>query len=270
MTRIITVASQKGGVGKTTTTLNLGFSLGRLGNRVLLVDTDPQGSIGLATNLRKRTQHGMVQVIRGELSLEKVISITKDRTMGVLGTGALEPDDAILLEDAARDGRLKAVIAECATAFDYVIVDAPAGVGSQVSALLEASDGVILVLRAQALALKSLPTLLRLIHHVRETRNAKLLLEGILFTVRHHELPEENKSCEEFLQGLPAPFFFETQIPYDPRFEEASGKCIPLALLKGGEDLSRIFLDLAVEFRAREARRISPQGGQDESTDGLF
>jgi chromosome partitioning protein len=270
MTRIITVASQKGGVGKTTTTLNFGYSLSRLGSRVLLVDTDPQGSIALATNLKKRTQYGMVQVLRGELPLGKVLSITKDRKMAILGVGALQPEDPILLEDAARNGNLKALIAECAPGFDHVILDAPAGVGSLTSSLLEVSQGVLLVLRAQTLAIKSLPVFLRLLHHIRETRNPQLVLEGILFSMRHLESAVENENCGEFLHGLPSQLFFETQIPHDERFEQASGKSVPLALLRGGEDLARVFMDLAMEFKAREARRVSPEGDQDESTDGLL
>ncbi len=269
MSRIIAIASQKGGVGKTTTALNLGFSLSRFGQRVLLVDADPQGGIALASNLKRRTTRGLVQVLRGECALESVVAPTRDGTMAALGSGASDPLDAMELEDAARDGRLGALLRQAADGFGYVFLDAPAGVGCIVHALLRASHGVLLALRCQSLSVKSLPALLRLIRYVQEGESPGLRLEGAVLTLRDERSPSEEQIRKDFLASLPEGVVFRTEIRFDEAFERASLKALPVALLPEAQAAARTYMDLALEFRERETRRDG--GGEEhEHVQGLF
>ena len=144
MARVITVASQKGGVGKTTTVLNLGFSLSCLGQKVVLIDGDPQGGMTVASNLKKRTQSGLVNLLRNDSRFEDVVIPTRYETMALVGTGATDPKDALYFEKEARGGNLRKIIGSIAEGYDYAIIDAPAGMGSIAAVLLAMSNSVLI------------------------------------------------------------------------------------------------------------------------------
>lgn len=269
MGRILTVASQKGGVGKTTTALNLGYTLARLGHSVLLIDGDPQGGIAIASNLKKRTEAGLVHLLRGEATAEEVVAKTKSGGMSVVGSGVASPADTICIEEAARDGRLKSAIEGICGGYDYVFLDAPAGVGGIVTSLLGISDGVILMLRCRTLVLKSLPIFLKLLREVRDQHNPALQLEGALVTMWNGGNELERQTLAELLQSVPEALFFRTVIPEDDNFEHASIKAVPAILLSGGRETARPYLELAMELKEREVLR-GIGGDADEQTDGLF
>ena len=269
MTRILTVASQKGGVGKTTTALNLGYMLGRLGDKVLVVDADPQGGMAIASNLRKRTEMGLVQLLSGQLTPEEVITHTRDGSLSMVGSGVVEPEDTESLEGAARNGDLQHALESLVHGFDYVFIDAPAGVGGLVTALLGASDDVLLMLRCRALSLKSLPAFLKLIRYVRRDRNPRLRLEGTLVTMYHADSALESEFLAELETTMPEALVFRTVVKHDQRFEAASIRSLPVSLLPDGRDVARPYLELAIEFKEREAMRRF--GGEvDEHVEGLF
>lgn len=269
MGRVITIASQKGGVGKTTTTLNLGYSLSRFGNRVLLLDCDPQGGLTLATNLKKRTELGLINQLMGGKSPSEIIMHTKDGHLAVAGIGRLDPEDVFMLDEFAKDGRLSAGVRKLAEGFDYVLVDAPAGVGGLVTSLLFASDAVIVVALCRALSIKSLPLLLNLVRWVREHRNPGLAIEGVLLTMFDSANETERELSGEIRATLPEELFFRTAIPYLPCFEKASLRSIPIGMLQEGEEAARRYQDLAWELKERELNR-QQGGGSDELVTGLF
>ena len=172
MRRIITIASQKGGVGKTTTALNLGYNLSRLGGRVLIVDGDPQGGITIASNLKKRTTMGIVNVLKKECGPGDIVMTTRENTLSIAGIGAMEPEDVLFFEAEALKGSLKELLRSLSREYSYVIVDAPAGIGGIVTSLLGASDSVIMVVHCRTLSLKTLPSFLKLIQWVKDKQNA--------------------------------------------------------------------------------------------------
>ncbi len=269
MGRILTVASQKGGVGKTTTALNLGYTLARLGHSVLLVDADPQGGIAIASNLKKKTDVGLVHLLRGEVSAEEVAVTTKDGSMSIVGSGVMTPADTVCIEDAAREGKLQLAIQGICEGYDYVFLDAPAGVGGIVTSLLTVSDGVILMLRCRSLVLKSLPIFLKLLREVRFQHNPALQLEGALVTMWQGDNELERQTLKELAQSVPEALFFRTVIPEDDNFEHASIKAVPVILLPGGRETARPYLELAMELKERELLRGIGEDA-DEQTDGLF
>lgn len=269
MRRIITIASQKGGVGKTTAALNMGYNLSRLGGRVLVVDCDPQGGIAVASNLKKRTSKGLVNVLRNECRPSEIVMTTRENTLAIAGIGSLEPEDALYFEAESAKGRLRDLLRELASDFSYVIIDAPAGVGAIVTALLSASDSVIMVTQCRTLSLKTLPAFLKLVHWIREKKNPSLHFEGIIINMIDSQNPYELQLYDEAQKMFPPDAFFRTTIPYDRSFEQASSKAVPVSLLKGGQDAARNYMDLAMELKERELRR-EIGGARDEDVEGLF
>ncbi len=269
MARTLIIASQKGGVGKTTTALNLSYTLAQLGNRVLLVDSDPQGGIAIASNLRRKTSQGLVHLLRGDVAPDDVIIPTRDGRLSVLGSGVEEPEDTTLLEESSRNGALEAIVRDTAGDYDYVFLDTPAGVGGIVEALMGVSDGVILMMRCRTLLLKTLPIFLKLIRRVRSTRNPRLRLEGALVTMWHDGDPLEKEILSELTARVPEALFFRTVIPYDSRFERASVKGIPVILLPGGTDAGKPYLELAMELKEREVLR-NVEIEADDHVEGIF
>lgn len=268
MGKIITVASHKGGVGKTTSVLNLGFSLSRFGQKVMLVDSDPQGAIAISTNLKKRTTKGLINLLKNDSKPEQVIVSTKDKTMGILGIGELEPEDVFLIEKEARKGTLGKLIRSVAKGYDYVFLDAPAGTSSVVTALLSVSDSVLVPVNCRVFAVKTLPGFLKLIRRVREKLNTSLRLEGIIITMVEDK-PSNHAVFEQITNSFPPTVLYETYIPYDESFEIASSKAIPVGMLPGGEDMAQSYMNLAIEFKKRELNDKT-RGVSDEDVEGLF
>lgn len=268
MTRIICVASQKGGVGKTTTALNLGYTLSRVGSRVLLIDGDPQAGMTLATSLRARTDKGLIDVLRGDLAPTDVIAKTRDASLSVAGIGDVEPEDVFLLENEQQRLRMAGVIRELASGYDHVFLDAPAGVGGLVATLLSASDSAMLVVTPRLLSLTSLPPFLSLLLWIQEHRNPRLSLEGVLIAMHDPGNAKENEIIGELRTAFPSGSVFRVTIPYDESFEAATERSLPVALLPGGSSLARPYLELAVELKSRELAGAS--GGGDDTLRGLF
>jgi chromosome partitioning protein len=273
MARVITIGSQKGGVGKSTTVLNLGYSLSRLGQRVLLVDADPQSGMSIATNLSRRAKAGLVQILLGTVEPLEAVTFTRDRALAGLNTGIVDPADAFYLESASRDGRLAPVFAALDGEFDYVLLDAPAGVGSLVHGLLAASHGTILVVRCQTILVKSLPAFLKAVQYARDTVNPGLRLIGALMTMRDPRDVLDEQLSHELIESFPASVFFKTQIPLDPVYEIASQRAVPVArlsgALQGARTAANAYMDLALEFRERDAV-YHTRGAGDEDAEGLF
>jgi len=123
MGKIIAIASQKGGVGKTTTALNLGYCMTRFGSKVLLIDGDPQGGMSIASNLSTQTNLGLMNLVKNTAKANEIVLTTRDKTMGILGLGRLQPDDVLLLENEARTGNLGMLIRTLTKGYDYIIID---------------------------------------------------------------------------------------------------------------------------------------------------
>ena len=268
MKRVLTIASHKGGVGKTTTALNLAYSLGRIVGQVLLVDLDPQSGLAHATNLHRRTRRGLIDFLKREATAAEVRATTRDGVLTLVGTGEVAPADVGLLERAAVDGSLRTAVEELAEGFRYVVIDAPAGVGAVVRGILEGSDGTILVINCRAITVRAIPTFLALVQDVAGGANPGLRLEGVLISTFDARSSSEAGLLEEVRATLPSDLLFRTVLPHDEAVEEASLRSIPIALHRGGEAMARLYLDLALELRERELEMM--QGRSDDEEPSLF
>ncbi len=267
MGKIITVASHKGGVGKTTTTLNAGYSLSRFGQKVLIIDSDPQGGMTIASNLKRRTDKGLVQLLKNEIKPEQAVIPTKDKQMAFLGSGVTEPEDVFLFDREARKGTLGKLITSVSEKFDYTFIDAPAGLGAIVTSLLSVSNSVLVPVGCSSIAVRTLPLFLKLIRKIRAKFNNNLMLEGVLMTL----VDENSASCaevfDEVRNSFPSNVLFDSYIPYDEAFERAGIKSVPAAMLKGATEAAQAYMDLAIELKNREMQADRKEKDDDE---GLF
>jgi chromosome partitioning protein len=269
MGKIIMVASQKGGVGKTTVSFNLAYNLGKMGNSVLLLDGDPQGGIAIASNLRNKTKLGILDIILGRCTYEEAIQKTKNGFMSVLGIGELSIEDVFNIEDKARSGELGTIIKEIAEKFNYIIIDTPAGIGTLVSSFMQISDELIMVINCKTFSLKTLPLFLKTIKDVKTKYNNKLELNGVIINMFKNGNELEKDILTKIKKVFPREVFYNTIIPYSDYFEKASMYSIPISMLTRRNNASKPFLELAMELKERETKNI--KGGNDEEPImGLF
>jgi len=269
MGKIIMIASQKGGVGKTTVSFNLAYSLGKMGNSVLLLDGDPQGGIAIASNLNNKTKLGLWDILNGKCPQEEAVQKTKDNVMSVLGIGNLSISDVFNLENKARSGELGTIIKELSDSFNYIIIDTPAGIGTIVSSFMQISDELIIVINCKTFSLKSLPLFLKTIKDVKNDYNDKLELNGVIINMFKNNNELEKNILTKIKKMFPRDVFYNTIIPFSDFFEKASMYSVPVHMLSQGQNASKPFIELAMEFKERETKNI--RGGKDEEPSmGLF
>jgi chromosome partitioning protein len=260
MTLSIAFASLKGGVGKTTTALNCAFAFARRGTRTLLVDTDPQGAIGLSLEGVGDRPGLAASMANGDVGLAGVLK-TRLPELQILPMGSV---DALDVDELSRGARandvLRRIIDRSQHEYDAVIFDTPAGLGGMTRLALEAVESVIAVAQCEPLALRSLPRLLELLAQLREAGGDCSLL-GVVCNMSSFRDPVVLASLEE-LWGLYRDRVFDTAIPRDSTFLQASRAGVPLGLLsRRPPAVAAVFDSLAAEIEGRLGVR---EGGDDD------
>ncbi len=259
-TRIV-LASQKGGVGKTTVALNLAVAWAERGKKILLVDLDPQGAVGLSLARDEMALSGIAEALMKKEGLDDVLLETKLPTLTLLPRGRLDPYDVTEYEKVMHvDGVLQEMLSEIGGRFDYILLDAPSGVGMVTRAALRASDFVLVPFQAEALALRSVSQLLRVVERMREEENPDLTLIGILPT-----MVELSKTPSLDVMGTVWSGFggvLDTMIPRAEAFAEASQKGIPVGFMAGKRPPEARRFDLLVTELETRIGEVST-GGED-------
>lgn len=223
MIKTICVANQKGGVGKTTTTVNLSSALAKLGKKVLVIDMDPQGnaSSGLGIKKHEVENKNIYHVLIGENTLQEVIFKTSQDNLWI---AAANPDlvgaEIELVDMPQREFRLKSAIAQCASLYDYVLIDCPPSLGLLTLNSLAASNSFLVPLQCEYYALEGLSQLLNTAGLVKKSINPNLNIEGILLTM----FDKRNNLSHQVVEEIKTHFkdkVFSVIIPRNVRLSEA-------------------------------------------------
>jgi chromosome partitioning protein len=257
MARTIVFVNQKGGVGKTTTVINLGAYLALQGKRTLLVDFDPQANLtsGVGGSAGKR---GIYEVISGEASLDSVLFQTKiDKLFLAPSSIDLSGATVELVDKADRNGYLKRILSEVAEDYDYILIDCPPSLGVLTLNGLVAADEVIIPLQCEYFALEGLSLILQTVSLVQKSMNSRLQIGGIVFTM----YDSRTKLAQEVVQQVTEYFkdrVFRTIVPRNIRLSEAPSHGMPVCLYDPACIGAKSYEALAKELVAREAGAALP------------
>jgi len=259
MSRIFCIANQKGGVGKTTTTVNLAAGLARLGRRVLVVDLDPQGNATMGSGVDKRTLDPSVyDVLLESASIVEARRPSPKGGYDVVGANReLAGAEVELVGVERRDRRLRGALAEVGDAYDFVLIDCPPSLSLLTLNGLAAAHGVVVPMQCEYFALEGLSDLVNTIKQVHANINPQLEVIGILRVMFDARITLQAQVSEQ-LKAHFGDRVFDTVIPRNVRLAEAPSYGMPGLVFDPASKGAQAFLDFAREMAARaDARSVA-------------
>lgn len=252
MSRIVAVANQKGGVGKTTTSINLAASIASRGYRVLLIDFDPQGNASSGVGYpRDKVELTVYDALVGETTLDEVIRPTDIPTLFIApATTDLVGAEIELIGAERRERFLSDCLAPIAHAYDYIVIDCPPSLGLLTLNALVAADGVVVPMQAEYFALEGLSALTATIEKVKAAYNPQLSIDGVIFTMFDGRMNLANQVRAEVAKHF-GDKVLETTVPRNVRLSEAPSHGKPVMLYDLRCPGSKSYLAVADEFLER-------------------
>jgi chromosome partitioning protein len=250
MARIYTLANQKGGVGKTTSTINLGAFLGAFGQRVLLVDIDPQANATSCLGIDKRkVASGSYEALIGEIPAARSILFNPKLKVSILPSStALAGAEVELVDLENRETRLKEVLRSVQDRYDYILIDCPPSLGMlTVNGLVAAQHGIIIPVQCEYLALEGLGQLSETIQRVKASLFPGLSIRGVVLTMFDSRTRLANDVVAEVRRVFPNQVF-QSVIPRSIRLAEAPSYGLPVSAYAPESSAAKAYADLAQEI----------------------
>lgn len=248
---IVAIANQKGGVGKTTTAINLGAALAQAGHQTILIDLDPQGnaSTGLGIDPDRR-RHTVYDLLVGEESLETVTQDTDIENLRIVpATSDLSSADVELSSSVDRTRLLRSKL-QNEVADRIILIDCPPALGLLTVNAMVAASGVLVPLQAEFYALEGLSQLLTSVRQVRQTANPGLRVNGVLLTMSDYR-NNLSQQVEADARATLGELIYPTVIPRNVRVSEAPSHALPVLMYDPASKGSAAYRQFAVEFAAR-------------------
>ena len=227
MAKVIAIINQKGGVGKTTTAVNLSALLGAMGQRVLMIDLDPQGNTtsGLGMEVDDKS---IYEVIMGRMKLTDVMEETEFKNLSIAGSDVrLANAELELVEVEKREYRLKTAVQSVQQDFDFIFIDCPPSLGLLTINALGAADSVLIPIQCEYYALEGLSQLIHTINLVQDRLNPDLEIEGVVFTMYDARTNLSLQVVENVKNNLDQNIY-KTIIPRNVRLAEAPSYGMPI------------------------------------------
>jgi len=252
MGRIISIANQKGGVGKTTTAINLSACLAQAGKKVLVIDFDPQANTTSGLGVDKRSLSATVyDLLTGDKRVDEVITATMVDNLSLLPTNVqLAGAEIELVSQADREYILRSILVDLKYIYDYILIDCPPSLNILTINALTASDTVLVPIQCEYFALEGLSQLMYTIELIRKNLNKRLELEGVVFTMYDSRTNLSAEVVEEVKSHLEKNVY-RSIIPRNVRLSEAPSHGVPITLYDTKSKGSEAYVSLAQEVIAK-------------------
>ena len=230
MGKIISVANQKGGVGKTTTTVNLSTILAKKGKKVLLIDTDPQGNATSGLGVSKDVELSVYDILIGDTEFDETLQETAIKNLKVCPSNiSLAGAEVQLVSMMSREQRLKNKLDKIKDQYDYILIDCPPSLGLVTLNAFTASDSVLIPVQCEYFALEGLGQLLNTVNLVKKHLNKNLEIEGALLTMYDARTNLSNQVVKEVKKYFEDKVY-KTVIPRNVRLSEAPSYGMPITV----------------------------------------
>lgn len=248
MGKVISVANQKGGVGKTTTAVNLSALLAKKGKKVLLIDTDPQGNATSGVGVEKTVSFSVYDVLVDDVEIENTLQLTEIKNLEVCPSNInVAGAEVQLVSKENREYKLKEKIQKIKDDYDYIIIDCPPSLGLVTLNAFTASDSVLIPIQCEYYALEGLGQLINTINLVKKHLNKELVIEGALLTMYDARTNLSNQVVKE-VKNYFDDKVYKTVIPRNVKLSEAPSYGMPICMYDARSKGSRCYDKFAKEF----------------------